>query len=324
MSHATASPDPCWPAGCWPHCCRASSRPGPSRSRTCRAVEAVGPGADGRIVEPWSVELDAEGVVAEHRITFEREGARTTLRTGPRGFSLLLGPRRVLVGERSDAGTDLAMIDIPRACRLWTRHVDRLAYPYAEGGDRRQLRLSLHRPDTRRFDGDLALDVESGDSDGMIDGICLSECEPHDGDLSLAAYEPAGAARPVPSFAAGGWPQDKKLTFRWGPGAVPPALGSGAADIGSGRRRPHLGGATGPASSIAPTPPTGSATRAPSRRTAAAAASPVRLATCPRTGASGCGPTAPTSPGARCAGARSRTLPVASTSGASRSTSWGT
>lgn len=191
------------------------------------SCEAVGPGADGRLVEPWSVELDAEGVVAEHRITFEREGARTTLRTGPRGFSLLLGSGRVLVGERSDAGTDLAMIDIPRACRLWTRHVDRLAYPYADGGDRRQLRLSLHRPDTRRFEGDLTLDVESGDSDGMIDGICLSECEPHDGDLSLAAYEPAGAARPVPSFAAGGWPQGKKLTFRWGPGAVPPGWAAG-------------------------------------------------------------------------------------------------
>ncbi len=46
-----------------------------SRGRT-------GGAADGSIVEPWSVELDAEGVVAGHRLTFELEGADTTLRTG--------------------------------------------------------------------------------------------------------------------------------------------------------------------------------------------------------------------------------------------------
>ncbi len=183
--------------------------------------------AEGRVVSPWRVELDAEGIVAGHRITLRHAGIDSELGTGPRGFSLRPGPQRLLIGERSDEGTELTMIDIGHACRLWARRLDRLAYPSGRPGDVRSLRLSMHRPETHRFEGDLALDVESGATGGIIDGVCITECEPTDGDISLAAYEPAGAPRPVPSFPAGGWPQDKKLRYRWGQGAAPPAWASG-------------------------------------------------------------------------------------------------
>jgi hypothetical protein len=69
----------------------------------------------------------------------------------------------------------------------------------------------------------LLLDPETGDSEGLIDGECIETCLPHDGDVSLAALAAAGPARPVPSFAAGGWPVDKRLTFRWRAGGWPPA-----------------------------------------------------------------------------------------------------
>ncbi len=199
----------------------------------------------GRSTSPWEVVLDEDGVVAEHQITLRYGDDETVLRVGPRGFFLQAGPRRMLIGERSDGGTQLAMIDISRGCRMWARRVDRLAYPISDLVDARKLRLSMHRLDTGRFEGHLDLEVETGASGGMIDGVCITDCEPNDGDLSLSAYLPAGAARPVPSFAAGGWAAGKVLTYRWGDGAVPPtwardALRAAADDAGS------TSGASGP------------------------------------------------------------------------------
>lgn len=202
----------------------ASSATSESLANLAPCSDARGvPQADGRIIAPWSVELDADGAVREHRVTLRRDGVDTTVRTGPRGFALPLGPQRLLVGERFDDSTELAMIDIGRACRLWARQLDGLAYPRDGLAGQRSLRLAMHRPDTRRYDGELLLDIESGASDGLIEGVCISDCDANDGDLSLADYEPAGLPRPVPSFAAGGWPPDRKLSYRWGSGALPPS-----------------------------------------------------------------------------------------------------
>ncbi len=210
----------------------------------CAAVSRTAE-RDGQIASPWEVVLDADGVVTEHRITLRYGDDETALRVGPRGFFLQAGPRRMLLGERFDEGTKLAMIDIGRGCRLWARRIDRLAYPIGDLDDTRKLRLSMHRPDTGRFEGNLDLEVETGASGGMIDGVCITDCEPNDGDLSLSAYQPAGAAQPVPAFAAGGWAAGKLLSYRWGDDAAPPtwardALQAAADDVDS------TSGASGP------------------------------------------------------------------------------
>jgi hypothetical protein len=198
----------------------ATTEPFPELPR-CADLGAL-PGTDGRVVSPWSVELDEDGVVSEHRLVLRRGGADVIVRTGRRGFALQAGAQRMLIGERFEDGTDLVMIDIGRACRLWTRRLDRLAYPLDAADGQRSLRLSLHRTDTRAYEGDLSLAIESGASSGVIDGVCISECEPNDGDVSAAAYEPAGPPQPVPSFPAGGWPQDTRLSYHWGPGTTLP------------------------------------------------------------------------------------------------------
>lgn len=181
------------------------------------------PGGDGLVLDPWRTDLDDEGVVTGHRLTLRRDGADVTLRTGPRGFALPIGTTRLLLGERSDTGTRVAMIDVRRGCRLWMRQLDRLAYLRRDdGGGGEPVRLALHEPATRLYEGTMLVDPETGASGGMIDGECITECEPNDGDVTPAAYEPAGAPRPVPNFAAGGWPGDKKLRYRWHGGQVPP------------------------------------------------------------------------------------------------------
>jgi len=184
---------------------------------------ATGTADDGRVIAPWRVVLDGQGAVTGHRLTLRHGGADTTLRTGRRGFSLAAGDDRVVIGERSGGGTRLTMVDTRRACRVWTRTMERLAYPERERIDGGPLRFTTHDPDTRRYEGTLLVDVETGASDGLIDGQCIEACTPNDGDISLAALEPAGAARPTPNFSAGGWPKDKQLSFRWRSGGVPPS-----------------------------------------------------------------------------------------------------
>jgi hypothetical protein len=68
----------------------------------------------------------------------------------------------------------------------------------------------------------MLLDIDEGSTEAVIDGECSSACLPNDGDLSPAVVIPAGAARPVPAFAAGGWPRDTTLPFAWRSGDVPP------------------------------------------------------------------------------------------------------
>ncbi|MFV2061880.1 MAG: hypothetical protein ACC726_00020 [Chloroflexota bacterium] len=179
--------------------------------------------SDGTVISPWRALLDGEGAVAEHRMTLRRSGVDTVVRTGRRGFATAVSTGRVLVGERSATGTSLVMVDIERTCRLWQRSIDRLAYDVTVPSGGMEIRLATHDPSTRRYEGTLVIDAQTGSTNAMIDGDCGAACEPNDGEVPPAAFGPAGAARPVPSFAAGGWARDKTLTFRWRASNVPPA-----------------------------------------------------------------------------------------------------
>jgi hypothetical protein len=194
-------------------------------------------GAEGSsIVEPWRVVLDHDGAVSGHRMTLRRDGLDTTVHAGRRGFAVHARPGRVLLGERSATGTRLSMVDTDQGCIAWTRDVSDLAYaPEHPQGD--ELRMTLHEPDTRAYRGTIVLDIDTGATAAMIDDECTAACAPNDGEVPPSAFGPAGYARPVPAFAAGGWAGDKTLAYAWGAGDVPPdwakgPLKSGAEDVG--------------------------------------------------------------------------------------------
>ena len=118
----------------------------------------------------------------------------------------------------------------------------------APGSEPGLVRLALHDPATRQYEGQLLLGTEHGSTEAMIDGECSTTCHPNDGDLTPADFGPAVAARPVPAFAAGGWPRDTILRYSWQPGDVPPAwaqaaIEAAAADTSatSGARSPVFG-----------------------------------------------------------------------------------
>lgn len=178
---------------------------------------------DSAVTRPWEVILDQDGEVTGYRLALRVDGRDLHLRTGRRGFASSAGPGRMLVGERSDAGTQAHMLDTRRGCRVWSRSFKRLVYFEQDGVREGKLRFEALDPDTRRFRGRLLVDPETGDSGGLIDGQCIEACTPNDGDISVAAMASPGAARPVPSFAAGGWPKDKTLYFSWRAGGVPPS-----------------------------------------------------------------------------------------------------
>jgi hypothetical protein len=175
------------------------------------------------VTSPWDAFLDEDGIVVSHQMTLRREGSDTTVRTGRRGFAVTVRPGRTLVGERSADGTVLTMVDTERVCRRWQRVIDVLAYdagsPVTEDGF---IRLDIHDPGTRWYEGRILIHVEHGTTEAMIDGECSTSCTPNDGEVDPAAFLAAGAARPVPRFSAGGWDKDVTLPYAWRTGAVPP------------------------------------------------------------------------------------------------------
>ncbi len=187
---------------------------------------------EGEMSEPWQAVLDADGAVRGHRLTLRHGDQELHLRAGRRGFSVRAGADRLLVGERADHGTRLDMIDTARACRLWTRQLSRHLYPQRDSAEG-PLRFTVHDRDSRRYEGTHLLDPESGATEAALQEPCLEMCLPSDGSLEMAALEPAGAARPTPSFYAGGWPSSKNLTYRWKAGAVPPPWAAGPLKAGA-------------------------------------------------------------------------------------------
>jgi hypothetical protein len=166
---------------------------------------------------------------------------------GPRGFAAPVSDSRVLIGERSEVGTTLTLVDTERACLVWQRDLDRLAFDASVAAEPGKLELAVHDPKTRGFEGLLVLDAEYGTTEALIDGQCSSDCYPNDGQLDPAAFGPTVAARPVPAFAAGGWPRDTSLGFRWQSGEAPPTwarpdIKAAAADASasSGARSPRF------------------------------------------------------------------------------------
>ncbi len=181
---------------------------------------------NGLVIEPWRVLLDRDGAVTGHRMKLRHAGRDTVVRTGRRGFATQITPSRTLVGERTDAGTHLSLIDAGRGCVAWTREVSTLAYATTQPATD-EIYLTLHQPGSRTYLGRLALDAETGATAAMIDDECTYACVPNDGEVPPAAFGPAGYARPVPRFAAGGWAKDKTLAFSWGAGDVPPDWAKG-------------------------------------------------------------------------------------------------
>lgn len=223
-----------------------SERAGPAELASCTEDSAAA-NPDGRVLRPWAAELDQDGAVTGHGLVLGIGGREIPLRLGRRAFSADLGPGRILLGERDDAGTRLHVVDTRRGCRLWSRSLKRQLYLERGSTGSGKLRFGAVDRGTGSFRGRLLLDPETGDSEGLIDGECIEACLPHDGDISPAALAAAGPARPVPSFAAGGWPADKKLTFRWRAGGVPPTwartpMKNAAADATttSGARSPRF------------------------------------------------------------------------------------
>jgi hypothetical protein len=177
---------------------------------------------DGVVVKPWRELLDDDGAVVGHRLVLRRDGVEHDLRTGRRSFAVPLAGHRLLIGQRNEEGTRLTMLDTRRACRLWARRLDEHAYPEPDATTG-ALRLALHDRDTRVYQLSRTLDAETGATEAESQEACLEGCYASDGDLGLAALEPAGAALPTPNFPAGAWPKDKKLSFRWKSGAAPPS-----------------------------------------------------------------------------------------------------
>lgn len=182
---------------------------------------------DGVVLKPWRARLDENGAVRGHRMTLRQDGRDTTVHAGRRGFAVEIGSSRLLLGERSQDGTSLAMLDTTRRCLEWTRTVGTLAYPTNDPIED-EIRMTLHEPRTRDYRGTIVLEIETGATAAMIDDECTTACAPNDGDVPPVAFGPAGHARPVPPFGAGGWAKDKSLPFRWGAGDVPPDWAKGA------------------------------------------------------------------------------------------------
>ena len=197
----------------------------------CAGLEASGP-ASGRLTSPWQTELDKEGTVIGHRLTLRRDGREHRVRTGRRGFMVHADADRLLIGERTESGTRLDMIDVARGCRLWTRQLGRLLYPERDAAAD-TVRFTVHDRDSRRYEGTQVLDPETGETQALLDTPCVENCLPNDGAISITALEPAGAAQPTPSFNAGGWSKDKTLRFRWKPSALPPAWAKGPLEAGA-------------------------------------------------------------------------------------------
>ncbi|CAN5804740.1 hypothetical protein BH23CHL8_BH23CHL8_07930 [soil metagenome] len=180
----------------------------------------------------FEVVLDDDGVVVGHRLVLPNR----VVELGPRAFVSEDAVGRVLVGERAEGSTHVVLVDGPRGCSVWSRTLDDLAYDVELEEDGRSVRfMTVDRLD-RRYAGRYRLDMESGQTTAMIEGQCNTACEPNDGEVDPAAYLPVSEPRPVPVFAAGGWPRDTSLPFRWHSGAVPPdwakdALNKGAADV---------------------------------------------------------------------------------------------
>ena len=178
------------------------------------AVAAAAPAHD------WSVRLGRDGTVAGHELTLP--GTGRLLRLGRRAFARPVGNGRVLIGQRSHGQTHLSMIDGAWACRIWDRRVSGLAFPLPASGADPDVTLQLVEPESRESGAALRLDIETGASYAMVDGTCPGSCDGDD-EVALAQLLPAGADRPVPSFPAGAWPRDKRLSFRWPSTAVPPS-----------------------------------------------------------------------------------------------------
>ncbi len=172
------------------------------------------------------------------------------------------------------------MIDIARACRLWTRHVDALAYPLGKAGTHDACVSRCTNRTRAATRATWPLDIETGDIGGLIDGDCLTKCEP----TTVTSPRCLRAGRRGPSG-----PQLRRRRLATGQGAhVPLGVRWRAAGVGQGPLKSAADDVDRTSAADGPTLrlPRGcheqrSATRAPFPPTAVVAASPARLANMP-------------------------------------------
>ena len=169
-------------------------------------------------VGPLEAVLDPDGVVVAHDL---RVG-ELRLRLGPRALGIAADEDRFIVGERAAGATSLWLLNTRRGCVVWQRSLSGLVYDVGLDDAQRDLLLSAVEPGSRRFLGQVRMSLDTGVTTAMLEGTCLTPCEPNDGEVPDPAFLPAGGPRPVPFFGAGGWPKDTTLPFDWVSSARPP------------------------------------------------------------------------------------------------------
>jgi hypothetical protein len=194
---------------------------GPAELESCREARIMRPAvapAESPPIEPLVAVIDGEGVVVAHDL---RVGD-LRLRLGPRALGVAAGADRILLGERAAGATSLWLLNTRRGCVVWQRNVTGLVYDVGLDAARRDLLLSAVEPGSRRFLGQARMSLDTGVTTAMLEGTCLTPCEPNDGEVPDPMIVAAAGPRPVPFFGAGGWPKDTTLPFDWVSSARPP------------------------------------------------------------------------------------------------------
>jgi hypothetical protein len=191
----------------------------PAELPGCREARVMRPAGG---VEPSSSSLEAVldegGVVVGHELAL----GDVRLRLGPRAIGTAAAEERILVGERASGATSLWLLNTRRSCVVWQREVPGLVYEVDRDAVHGDLLLAAVEPGSRRYLGQLRMSIDTGVTNAMLEGTCLTPCEPNDGEVPDPALIPAGAPRPVPFFGAGGWPKGTTLPFDWVSSARPP------------------------------------------------------------------------------------------------------
>ena len=192
----------------------------PAELTPCREARVMRPAAATALPAIGELEavLDEAGVVVGHELML----GDVRLRLGPRAVGSGAGQDRIVVGERAAGATSLWMLNTRRGCVVWQRNVPGLVYDVGVDDAADDLLLSSVEPGSRRYLGQLRMSIDTGVTNAMLEGTCLTPCEPNDGTVPDPSFLPAGAPRPVPFFGAGGWPKDTTLPFDWVSSAKPP------------------------------------------------------------------------------------------------------
>ena len=152
---------------------------GPAELSTCREARVMRPAviaATVPAVGPLETILDDAGVVVGHDVRI----GDLRLRLGPRALGAEAGDDRVVVGERASGATSVWLLNSRRGCVVWQRDVPGLVYDVGLDGAGSDLLLTAVEPRSRRYLGQVRMSVDTGVTTAMLEGTCLTPCEPND------------------------------------------------------------------------------------------------------------------------------------------------